>query len=534
MNKITKFCLLCISILTLCFVLNIPAEAGEKKFDSDLFTVDGELNNAEWNNTDPSVVLQNGKLVIPAETSTADTKFISKNVAVAHEALAKVVEANGSLRITKLPGNEKFIIGLGFGSIEASTEETGNIEIAFTNNGGICVSVTTYNDEGATTIVSNKKCNLSLNQQFEFEAFVSGKQVLTVKINGATICEQKINVDGSGRFGIVQTGSCGAVISKLHISCSQYDAAANTNIEEDFEDNEWNANELNAQLFGTNGAGIGSMQIEEFNGSKVLRIRNAGLPTAGKIASYISTMHPYSNFEISFDVPYFQREKIMNEEGEQIGKPCTGIYLAFGMELTRYNTTYETNKYNTEALIIGPSEVSSHVFNTDLKVDLEEFQLFKPGSNEGFSVKFTMLDGIGTLQMKSLNGNEWKTILTEDYSTVFRDGYVALWTVASGDYALDNLKILNRDVAPNLIDVEYKSSIIKVEDYVPTEEDSKMEFRPDSAENANADKNAKDNKLLPVIVLSVVSVTLAGGAILIAVLVKKQKKQKGGKVSEEE
>lgn len=532
MNKIKKLCLLCLSMLVLSCVINIPVQAGERIFDSDLFTATGELNNTEWNSTDQNIVLKSGKLIIPGKTSNEDTKFISKNVAVANEALKNVITVNGSLSITALPKNEKLILGLGLGSIEASSGENGNVEIAFVNDGGIYVMVTTFGSDGEKVIVNKKKCNFSLNSTFSFSASISGEQVLTVKINGATICNQKIDVSGSGRFGIIQTGSCGATISKLHTVCYKYDASENTNIAEDFEDNEWNANELNAQLFGSNGMGTGSMQIEEYNGSKVLRIRNAGTPYNTKIASYLSTMHKYSNFEISFDVPYFQREKVVDAEGVQIGKPCTGIYLAFGVEVTRYNTTYDTNKYNTDALLIGPDEVSSLLINTDLKVPLEDFQLFKSGSNEGFSVKFTMLDGQGTLQMKSLKGSQWKTILTQDYSKVFREGYVALWTVASGDYALDNLKITNKDASPKLIDVEYRSSVIKAEDYVPSEEDSKMVFR-EGTEDTDSAKGIENKELLIAIAISVVSLTLVAGTIVIVILKKKQKQQTGGKVSEE-
>lgn len=534
MNKVRKFGLLCMSVFALCLVLGIPAEAGEKTFASDLLTASGELNNTDWNSTDTNIAVQNGKVVIPAKTSTENTKFISKNVAVAHEALENVITVDGSFSITNLPKNQKLVFALGLGSIEAALEEVGNVEIAFVNNGGIYATVTAYTADGAETVLGKTRCNIAPNSEFGLTASITGEQLLTVKINGTTLCQKKINVAGSGRFGIMQTGSCGATVSQCHIEACKYDTPQNMDIAEDFEDGEWNAKLLNAQLFGNNKLGTGVMQIEDYNGSRVLMVRNAGTTSANGTSSYLTTMYKYSNFEISFDVPYFLRNKIFNEEGVQTGKPCTGLYIAFGVEQTRYNTVLDTTKYNSDAIVIGANEVTSLLVNKDLKVDLAPFNLYKEGSNEGFSVKFSLIDGQGTLQMKSLTGSEWKTIFTQDYNKVFREGYVALWTVASGDYALDNLKIINKDVSPNLTTVDYTSSVITAEDYDISQEDTTLVFRDgkDGAEDKKTSIFADGNVTLAVII-TVVSVFLVGGVIVVLILAKKKKQKRGGSGDEE-
>lgn len=513
--------LLFLCVLGLSFVSQMDAEAGTRRLASSFLTETGELNSTEWNSSDANIILKDGKLLIPAETSTIDTKFVMKNIATANSMVDEIVSADATFRITQLPKGQKLIFALGLNNIEGASEDTGNVEIAFVNNGGLYVTVTAYGEEGAVTLVQNKKCNFSLNSQIRFEATISGDSVLNVKLNNSAICNRKIPVTGEGRFGIIQTGLCGAEIFKLNVTCNYYETPENVNIEEDFESGEINANTLVSQLLYSNGLTPSTMKIEEYNGSNVLMFRNVG-------HSYFGTMYQYSNFEISFDVPYFLREDLYNEDGDLIAKYCDGFGIGFGEEVVA-PTLPGTFVTDTDLIIFGRTHVFGYL-NSDYLIPFEELDLYSD-TNGGFSVKFIFIDGHSELQMKSLASKTWKTVATWDYDS-FRSGYINIWTTGQAYFALDNIKIINRDKNPNLIEPEYKSSVLTAEDYVLTEEDTKLVFRED-AEGADASQSSQFNEVTVVwIAVGVALVVILVGIVLLNAILQRQKRRKGGQENE--
>lgn len=515
MNKIRKLtCSLCCVVL-LCSIFVIPASAGQRDLVSSFVSASGELNNTEWNSTDENIVFKDGKLMIPGDTSTGDSKFISKNVGALDTSVKNMISASMKLKLTELPKGEKFILGFGLQTIEAYPEETGNVEIIFENNSGITVSVVAYGAEGAVTILDSKKCGVSMNKDFSVEAKISSESVMTLQINGSKLVNEKLPVTGEGRFGIIQTGSCGAVISQMVATCSYYDRPENTNIDEQFENGEFNANVLVSQQTRGNGIYPSYLKLEKYGDSNVLMYRNTGL-------AFFGTKHKYSNFEISFDIPYYLRENVYNEAGELIGKPCEGLCIGIGEDSAApAGDAYVTDM---DLIIFGPTSLISYLAHK-YHVYYDGLNLFDPNTNEGFSVKLTVIDGHSELQLKPLKSGTYKTVATAYYEN-FRSGYINIWTTGNSNVAIDNLKITNLDKEPNLIDVEYKSSIVVAEDYQLTKEDTELIFRDEVV----SEDNQPDTLIVLIAIIGVVAIV---GIVLSIFVVRSKRRRKGGLGHEE-
>lgn len=488
-----------------------PVSAGSRKAVSSFVAADGTLNAGEWHSTDPNITVQDGQLIIPAQTSTVDTKFISKILAVPYENAENLIKASLSIKITELAEGQKLIAALGLGNLEAYSEEKGNIEISFFNDSGLCVSVEAYGENGMEELVNSQKCPVALGQTMKLDAAITTQQTLNITLNGKVLYDGAIPVSGEGRFGLIQTGKCGATVSEMTVSCEYYDTPENVNIEEDFEKGEFNANVLVSQQGMGNGLLPSYLSFEEYNGSNVFMFRNTGL-------AYIGTKHQYSNFEISFDIPYYLREKVYDDAGALIGKPCEGICIGIGEESSApVGYAYQTSM---DLVIFGPGMISSHIAR---KYDVYYPQgLFDPNTNEGFSVKLTMIDGTTTLQVKPLDAEEWETVATATYES-FRSGYINIYTTGNSNVAIDNLKILNMDKNGKVVEPEYVSSVVTASDYIPTEKDNALVFRDGTMEQ-NTDSDKQPMNLLPWTIGAAAVILVAAVVILVRKMKKGDKK----------
>lgn len=516
-NKFRVLSLTLVLVLVTCLFQDISVFAGARKLTSDFLADSGEVNLTEWHVADENIYVKDNKLIIPAASSTDQTKFISKSVVKKSEAVDKLITTSTSMSITQLPEGEKFILAFGLVNIEAESGENGNIEIVFANNGGIVCSVIAYRDDEAITLADKVKCGISLNSKFSLDAVISSNGNFSVAINQKNICNKELPVSGQGRFGILQTGSCGAEISELSLVIQSYETPQNVNIEEDFEDGEFNANAMSSFVRGSNGCFPSYAKIEDYNGNKVFMFYNAGL-------GYLGTRYEYSNFEISFDVPYFQYTDIRDEDKRLMVKTSGGVCLGFGEE----NEAPEGEGYirDTDFFLLG-SSVAQSWLRKSWKVPVGDTHFVDPENNVGYSVKFTLVDGKGVLQLKGAKDKEYTTVATDYYDNYVK-GYVRIWSSGNSTFAIDNLKITNLDKDGVLADVEHKTSVITAEDYVLTDEDTKVVFREDAA-NIQVKDSLSSGDIL-VIVSAATTVVLILGGITIRVI----RKRKGGRKNEEQ
>lgn len=465
-NKITKvFSFLLVVTLLSAGIYHMPVEAGSSDIIIDSSTYAEGLDNSVWNNPDDDITIEQNTIVF-GSTSSEFTRLITKTAVKGTAEVEELVKAEATMQFTSLPKGETFAIALGVKKIESLQGDIGNIEIGFTNNGGLNASVIYYNEDGdAEVLVGEKKCG-SLTGKNSVEIVVTTKQLLTVKVNGNKICSVELPISGEGRIGFVQTGSCGAKLSNVRIISHLYDSPENCDIYEDFENEGFNANLITAKMRGASYVCWPSgTAIEEYNGSKVFKTTNAG-------ETYIGTKYTYSNFELSFDVPYLQRQNVLDEEGNQITAMSNRFGISYGGVASDFDYTGYTDGVTDVLWFTSYSTITSMKTAETVDAAVLGYPFFKKDCDKGFSVKMTMQDSVVTVYMKWIDENQYKEVFKYQTSTMTPTGYLHIWADGPSNLAIDNLKIVNKDLNPKLADVEFKTSIIEDPgdfDYQPME-----------------------------------------------------------------
>lgn len=508
MKAIKKIALLLIALLVITPV--VPAQAGTIEKDSSLL-VDGQLNSTDWFDAEDSTYVEDGKLILPAD-SYGNTRIISKIIAQEDTAYQTMFTLTAKIQLSQLAENEKFIFAMGLDSIEAFSGEAGNIEIEITNNGQLQLGVVSYSEGGvANTVASAKNIGIRLDQEFTLLVTATTDHNLTISVDGAVVCEVSIAEDLQGRIGFLQTGNCSAEIIACDANFTQYERPENPNISEDFETDIFNDN-----WFTTNF--ISSVRypayvaVEELDGNSVLMYHNAKL-------TYFGTKHAYSNFELTFDVPYYLRNMVKDDNGNMTAAPTMEFLVSLGDDAVDFNGFgYATS---TEAIRFTKDTV--HGLNHSPEKFRAEYAsrgYFDPTTNEGFSVLVRMIDGHLEVGIKALDAEKFDILAQADYED-FRTGYIKIWSVNDANFAIDNCRLTNLDKDANLIDTGFEGATIIQEDfdYQPVE----PVFRP-----VDQTETEEPTNWLPVIITGSVCAVAVVISIVIALCMKKKRKQKEG------
>lgn len=508
-NKIGKaFSFLFIATLLLSGISYMPAEAGASDIIIDSTTYAEELDNSVWNNPDGDLVVEKGSIVFDNESSEY-TRLITKTAVKATEEVSELVKAQATMQFVNLPADEKFVMALGVKKIESMQGEPGNVEISFANNGGFKASVIYYNEDGDATVLAEAK---PCGSKVSVEAVVTTEKKLSVKINGSQFFDVELPVSGAGRIGFMQTGTCNVKLSNIRIVSHLYDSPENCDIKEDFEKGDFNANLLSAKMRGASyvcwPSGTG---IEERDENHVFRYTNAG-------ECYIATKYMYSNFEMSFDVPYLQRENVLDENGDLVLARSNQFGISYGGEASNFDYAGYTDAVTDVLWFTGNSTISSMKTGETVDLTTVGYPICSKECNKGFSVKMTMTDSIVKVFMKWLDEKEYKEVFHYQLSSKTPTGYLHLWTVGPTNMSIDNLVIKNTDVNPKLVEVDYKSSVI--------EGPKDFDYKP--MEKVYASESESDTFNWNLVFPSVAIVCAVGFGIVIAISAKKNKKRKEG------
>lgn len=451
MKRILSFMVLTLMLVATC---GIHAEAGEVSTALSIVDKNGNLNVTNWYDPNDELKITEGSLVIPKE-STSETRIISKSFATPNEMCEIVAEISCDIKFTSLPDGKKFIIALGLASIESYSGDANNIEVEFSKKKGVSVGVVAYEQSGeATVVASPKKCASSIGNEMAVKVILKTNQQVSVFVNGTEVVSGKAPVSGGGRVGFLQTGNCGAVVDDLRVEYTQYDTPENTDFIETFEEGIYN-NNLFTMKFAEGPRTPSYMAVEEYNGSNVLMYRNTGL-------CYLGTKHMYSNFELTFDIPYFERQVEKDEDGNMVKAPSM-----FAVSMGDASADFKAWEYtgSTDLVLFLAENVFSYNHTPNkFNVEYPKMGFFDPNTDEGFSVLMKMVDGHFTLGIKSLGDEKFKIIAETDYEN-FMTGYIKLWTTGDGNVAIDNVQIKNLDKTPNHIEVPFEPAVIEVSDF---------------------------------------------------------------------
>lgn len=531
-----------LSILTLSSgICGITAFAGSHDTVIGNSSFAETINTDIWNNPEGDVTAENGKLIFPKD-GTEETRLITSAAARKNERLKELFRASVTMRLTALPEGETFAFAFGLQSQEAYQGNKGNVEVAFTNQGGLQVAVIAYGNGGkATTVVGASKCS-GLNRDIAIEANLTSEGNLTLKVAGKTLCNgTKLPVSGEGRLGFLQTGSCGAQVSKVDIAIRGYDAPENVNINETFDNGYMNTAVLTSKTVWSSDYYPQSLSVKEYKGNKVLAFERTYL-------SYIGTRYPYSNFEMTFDVPYMYRKDVRDENGTLVEPATANLVISLGGDSVDHSGYGYTQA--AETIVFHPSSTISDYRSNHSGRD-ENHLVFSSQyeSDKGFSVKISIIDGVVSVGLKWLEEKDYSTVLTYTRESGTPTGYIHIWSNVLGNMAIDNLKIVNKDLNPKLLTVEpthdsfdrvpdfkYEKQELKFRDDTKKEEEDKTEEKPAIIEKIEAIVKVDDLEEtdLTLLIYAGVSgaVLLIGGFITGEVLRRKRNKQMGGKEDE--
>ena len=507
---ITSFFLAGILLVSSRSVLNV--EAGASSIVTDNSSFKEELDTSLWNNSDRDVLIQDGVLVFPNE-STDTTSLISKTIARSSDKYEELVHADLTMQLMQIPEGQKFVLAFGLASIDAVLGEAGNVEIAFINDGGLKVSVSAFDDSGSEVVISQPAACGKIGNTIKVYASISTAGVLALKVDGKVICEKELPVSGEGRFGFLQSGSCGARINSVEIVSYEYDTPENCNVFEDFESGTINVNALTSKMvFGAQGYAPSKTFIHEIDGNKVFYLQNCGV-------MYLGSVYQYSNFEITFDVPYLQRAHELDEDGNIITPKNENFAVSFGDETADYN---DNGYVNSADLLIftGSSKVVSWNTKKDADMAAKGYPVLAEECNRGFSVKVSVIDSVITVGVKWMDEEQFTDVMEYQISGRTPTGYVHIWTTANvANMAIDNLRIENKDENPNLIEVEYRSGLIE----------APADFAYQPMERIYREKENVEETFNPWLIIPAVAggCVLLFGAALLIMTIKEKKKRKG-------
>lgn len=502
MKTYKKLLSLLLCVLLACTVsLSVSAGSAIDKVDKESFAE--SLSGNYWHNANEDVVAENGKIVF-GELTSEYTKLISTVVAEKTDYYENVVSGKTVINFKSLPSGVTFIMGFALASVESASGEPGNVEIEFTNKGGVCAAVKAYDDGGvAKTVASSHRVgSLKEDLTLEFTCCADGR--FTLSVNGAAVCTAaKTGSDFLGRFGFMQNGPAQLEISDVDVTIYNYDLPENTNIVENFDDGEFNANEL---TMGMTAISVYPTQasIGDWGGQKALIWKNCG-------AVYLSTLYKYSNVMVEYDVLW--QENSLKVEGETIVSQKTPAHsVRFGCEASNNSSTAAISVgIGGSNRVTGPNGAVWQL--KDIKYSDEE------NAGKGYSVKITVINNVTTVYLKWKSDTEWTEIgHTGKEDGVTPNGFVQITSGAYTNVVFDNLKITNLDAKPNLVTVDFATNrfydTLKDAEYIPLE----VVYM----ETKDAVEEATFNFYLITAAAGAVAV-LGVGVVLLITLIKKKK-----------
>lgn len=448
-------------LMTMCAACFLPMTslAGVSHDVIDNTSFEGKISSAIWNNPESDVISDNNKLVFPEE-STEYTRLISKTAVKQSKELDKMFDAEYTLKPIKVPQGKEFILACGLSAIESTAGEEGTVELVLSNNGGISASVRVNEADGEPTeLAAATKIGASIGSNLNVSIQLTTSQKYTVKINGKQIYSGALPVSGAGRIGFLQTGECHVEISSLKITTYRYETPENSNIEEHFDNDGFDTSLLYAKMLFTYAQYYPScLDVQEYEGNEVLMFKNAG-------QSYLSTTQQYSNFEMTFDVPYLQRVAEKDQDGN-ITVPRSGwIGITFGDEAMSQATDRYVKAMEMIFFASGSQVRSLKQENNTLLADLanSKHAFFDEKETRGFSVKLSVVDAHVEVGIKWMDEETFTTVVSYDLEHGYTPtGYIHIWACQPSNLAIDNLVVKNLDKNAALIETEYKSAKVEV------------------------------------------------------------------------
>lgn len=498
-RRTKKWSLLCSMLAFVVIGSNLQGMTAHAGTIKEVFSNSGfgnVMNTSVCNNPENDVLVEDNSLHFPAD-STEDTRVIVLSTVEKSEYCKNAAEMQGVMNIKSIPNDQSFDVAFSLKAIESYYREEGSLSVSFVNDKGLKVGVVAYDDAGNQTVVAKyQSCGLSFKKDFSIKITISSDNTMNVAVNGKTIFKGESPIDLDGRIGFLQSGSCEVIVKEVQIDYNRYDRPSNINVEEDFEEDYLNVNAFYSKLYSGK---LTPAWVKNTNG--MMMFKNCD------IGCYFSTQYEYSNFECSFDVPYFQYDKVEDEEGNLLEVNSSCFVFSFGSDLAGDQWFGYVNAGG--GVICNPGSITSKDYEHGEQVDMEKYADVK--NNVFYSPKITVVDGQVTVEVKNPKTGKYDFLFSYSTGDSTPCGQLQFWSVGQNNFAIDNLKIKNLDKEPNILTVE--------ENFLTPVGTEDWEYKPITSpyigeEVINEAETTLDlMKLVPVLI-TVVSVLMLIGSVI--------------------
>lgn len=494
-----------------------------------------------------------------SELSDTENVLIYRTQPTVSEGNGKTLEVNATIKVETLDTGKSFGIYVGVPRLDFKPTEftkenyQGSTYIYVVKDGANYKAGVKYLGATEVDVCTPDAIPVTGDQvKFKIEQTDDGKLIAyagdyldaiyssTVYNNGKADADKishKVGMLGFGSRGELTTDTCKAVVALTSISVINFYQSnpANFNAFETFDQDYFNGEEFVA-------SGATCVQNGMFNFK------------SGDIGATLRTKHWFSNFELSFDVPYIKRHPDVDANGKVTLDSCHRWTIMFGvnapdpMEITNCVSAIDAKTgYTTHFFSFYPaikSDGYSGNTNMDFGVnwtDREGIALsnrdigdikndfFNPMyDGRTFTIKLRVVNGLVTLDMKWEDENTWSNLFTRDIGFT-PEGYLGIYGgFANGqpiNMSIDNLKLTNLDANAQFADIGFtKSGLADEGDYVfedPRNPDYLI--KPLAGEQGVVKTFLGMNIVVGYITLGVSVLVLAGGVTLFIL-------KKGGKI----
>ena len=348
---------------------------------------------------------------------------------------------------------------------------------------------------------------MSEGTTFSMSVQATNKNKISVKVNNKSIYNGDAGIEMKGRMGFLQSGSCEAEIEDVNIISYAYDTPSNTNLVEDFESGSMNKNTLTSTMTRPTGYLPSGIMVEEYNGSNVLMFHNV-------IDGSFGTLHQYSNFELTVDVPYNLYSNKIDEDGDLVAQENAGFVIGIGDD-TDAHASYG---YHSSADGVVCELRRIYNLKNDVSFVLPETGFYDEENNVGYSVKVSVIDTEVNVWVIALKATNWTHAFTYSLGDSTPSGFIHIWATGRANFGIDNFKITNKDEKGNVQEVPYDAYIIpEIDDW---------EYEPMKVEYIEAENTeTKFNYAWLLAYAGIAAVVILAGCIVVSKVSNRPKKK---------
>ena len=458
-----------------------PAYAGASEIEvAATESITGSINQGTW--FVRGVTYGDNSMVF-GENSTGDTRAVSKIGFENYEEFGfdTCVNFDISLTFSSFDESAVFLISFGADRPTDAMDEAPATSIAFREeNGSILVGVIGHEESDSVLQAYTEFPDNLCGEPIAVTGVIHTDGGLILDVNGKRVSNGGTGFATEGYMGFGQTGGTQTEITKVDITAMSYDRPENTQAIADFDNDEYNANEWYSSAM----AGYfkpTSLAVEDGK----LFFRNVA-------EASISTLHRYSNFEMTFDVPDIQRTANISEQTGELLCPVSGWFgVSMGAQaknggsgdaIANATVIYIEGSLSADRMRADSTRAVLSSYNQVLQiVDFPaEYHFWNPALAEQkgcVQVKISVVDGKFTAAAKWESDEEYWTFLeyelgytplgllqiwgmghTESAGTEMVQSGQDPFNIMSGSFSVDNIRIVNLDVQKQVTEVDFKTN----------------------------------------------------------------------------